>query len=140
MPTGLTRDAGWNMGVRRTVDAPLGDVWMHLVGAGLITWLGECTLPSSPGEEYETTDGTTGQLRSRTELRRLRLTWQPAGADHDTTVQVTVLPAKNGTTIAFHQERMSSADERERMLEHWTAVVLRLVDELASTATRCDVP
>lgn len=134
--TGLTRDAGWNMGVRRTVDAPLEEVWRHLVGDGLATWLGGCTLPRTPGGTYETVDGTTGQLRSRTDGRRLRLTWRPAGSDHDTTLQVTVLAATRGTTIAFHQERMSSAEERERMLEHWTAVVQRLVGELGPVTAR----
>lgn len=130
-PVGLTRDVGWNMGVRRTVDVPLDDVWTHLTGPGLSSWLGDCTLPDGPRGRYVTTDGTTGELRSRTEQRRLRMTWEPVGADHDTTLQVTVLPSARGTTIAFHQERMTSAEERARMLEHWTAVVERLVGELS---------
>ena len=129
-PVGLTRDVGWNMGVRRTVDAPLEDVWDHLVGVGLATWLGVSALPAEPGGSYEADDGTTGDLRTWTERRRLRLTWRPPELDHDTTLQVTVLPAARGTTIAFHQERMTSADERATMLEHWTGVVERLVAEL----------
>jgi uncharacterized protein YndB with AHSA1/START domain len=134
-PVGLTKDVGWNMGVRRTVDAPLAEVWTHLVGPGLHTWLGDCKLPRLPGADYETTDGTTGELRSRTEQRRLRLTWEPAGADHDTTLQVTVIPAARGTTIAFHQERLTSGEERGQMLEHWTTVVEQLVDELRPAAS-----
>jgi hypothetical protein len=51
------------------------------------------------------------------------LTWQPPDWSHDTTLQLTVLPAATGTTIAFHQDRLASAAERAEMLAHWTAVL-----------------
>ena len=129
-PVGLTKDVGWNLGVRRTVAAPTEAVWDHLLGDGLATWLGDAPLPKEPGTTYETADGTTGQLRTRTEHRRLRLTWRPRGWEHDSTLQVTLIPAVRGTTIAFHQERLADADERRHLLRHWTGVVERLVDEL----------
>ena len=81
-------------------------------------------------EPYETTDGTHGELRSRIDGQRVRLTWRPAGWEHDSTLQLTVLPAASGTTIAFHQERLAGPDEREAMLAHWTAVAERLVEAL----------
>lgn len=131
MPTGLTKDAGWQLGVRRTVPHPVGQVWGHLLGDGLRSWLGDATL-GSPGQDYETPQGARGQVRSRTELRRIRLTWQPSHWPHDSTLQVTVVPAATGTTVAFHQERLHSAQEREEMLDHWREVLDRITRELGS--------
>jgi hypothetical protein len=60
----------------------------------------------------------------------VRLTWRPAGWDHDTTVQVALSPAASGTTIRFHQERLADAGERERQRAHWAGVLDRLVAQL----------
>ena len=121
-PVGLTRDAGWQLGVSRTVAAPREAVWSYLLGDGLATWLGETTLGDSPGDPYETTLGTRGELRSLRPNDRVRLTWRPADADHESTVQIALRDAKSGTTLVFHHERLRSSEERERLLDHWRAV------------------
>jgi uncharacterized protein YndB with AHSA1/START domain len=41
--TGLTKDVGWELGVRRTVTAPVDEVWEYFVVDGLTTWLGNTT-------------------------------------------------------------------------------------------------
>jgi uncharacterized protein YndB with AHSA1/START domain len=129
--TGLTKDVGWELGVRRTVTAPVDEVWEYFVVDGLATWLGDTTLGLHKGDTYLTADGVAGEIRSRTDQLRLRLTWQPDDWDHDTTLQVTLMPAATGTTIGFHQERLASATERERMLTHWTAVLDEIVADLS---------
>jgi hypothetical protein len=43
---------------------------------------------------------------------------------------VTVLPAKTGTTIAFHQEKLTGREQRKEMLTHWHGVLERLEAEL----------
>ncbi|MFT4187487.1 MAG: SRPBCC domain-containing protein [Aeromicrobium sp.] len=121
--TGKTKDAGWQMGVRRTLPIAAEDAWEFLVGEGLPLWLGHTSLGDRAGEPYVTEEGVSGELRSRTDGRRVRLTWRPSDWSHDTTLQLTVLPAATGATIAVHQERLADADERERMLTHWTAVL-----------------
>jgi len=128
--TGLTKDVGWELGVRRTVDAPVEEVWEYFVVDGLATWLGDTTLGLHKGDEYVTVDGVRGEIRSRTDQLRLRLTWQPDDWDHDSTVQVTLMPAATGTTIGFHQERLASEVERTQMLAHWTTVLDDVVAEL----------
>ncbi|APU12754.1 MULTISPECIES: hypothetical protein [Actinoalloteichus] len=130
MPTGLTKDAGWQLGVRRTVPVPSDVVWDYLTREGLVVWLGETVLGAT-GEWYETADGTRGQLRSRSEGVRLRLTWQPTGWAHDSTLQLTLQRAVSGTTIAIHQERLRSAQDRASLLIHWRAVLGRIVEQLA---------
>ena len=118
------------LGLRRTVGAAVDEVWEYFVVDGLATWLGDTTLPLHKGEKYLTTDGASGEILSRTDQLRLRLTWQPDDWDHDSTVQVTLMPAATGTTIGFHQERLASEAERTQMLAHWTKVLDDVVAEL----------
>ena len=114
MPTGLTKDAGWQIGVSRTLPCTPEEAWDLLTSdEGRAVW-------QAPE------DGTAGEVRSLRPLDRMRVIWTPAGWDHDTTVQVVVRPAKTGTSIRFHQERMANADERERQRAHWSAVLDRL--------------
>ena len=103
------------MGARRTVSADLPDVWAYLIGPGLTAWLGADALPP---------------MRSRTELRRLRFDWTPPGTTRSTILQLTVIEAKTGTTIAFHQERLTGREQRKEMLTHWHGVLERLEAEL----------
>ena len=130
---GATKDVGWQLGVRRTAPGvPLEAAWRFLVGdAGRAVWLGGAALAPEPGAPWRAADGTAGKLRSWAQQRRVRLTWRAPGADHETTLQLSVLPAAGGTTIALHQERLSGPDERERLLAHWTGVVEELVRRLA---------
>lgn len=129
--TGATKDAGWEVGVRKTVAAPPSVVWKFLVGDGLPLWLGESTLPTEKGASYQTADGVRGQVRSFTDGLRVRLTWQPEDWPHDTTLQVTVKEAAGGTTIGFHHEQLADRDERRMMLGHWKNVVADLAEALA---------
>lgn len=111
------------MGVRRTFPLPPDAAWEFLLGEGLPLWLGHTTLGREAGRTYVTDEGVRGEVRSRSDGRRVRLTWQPPDWSHDTTLQLTVLPAATGTTVAFHQERLADAAEREQMLAHWTTVL-----------------
>lgn len=118
--TGKTKDAGWEVGVRTTVAAPVPEVWAYLLGEGLGTWLGRITaLPTEKGADYATTDGVKGTIRSRTENVKLRLTWQPSDWPHDSILQLTVRETITGTTIGIHHEKLADRDERRMMLGHW---------------------
>lgn len=131
--TGLTKDAGWELGVRTTVPAPLPVVWDYLVGAGLPVWLGEIdALPTEKGEAFETRDAVRGSIRSYTEHTRLRIGWQPDDWPHDTTLQITVKEAAAGTTIGIHHEKLADREERKLMLGHWKNVAAALERYFAS--------
>jgi len=127
--TGLTKDAGWEVGVRQTVPAPLPVVWNFLLGDGLPLWLGETTmLPREKGAAYETADGVRGSVRGYAEGAKIRLSWHPDDWPHDTILQLTVKESATGTTIGIHHEKLADRDERRMMLGHWKSVVADLAD------------
>ncbi|WP_431925283.1 SRPBCC family protein [Amycolatopsis tucumanensis] len=129
---GRTADAGWQVGVSRTLPYPAAAVWEFLTStAGAEIWLG-AVVPGGKGERYETAGGTTGEVRSYRELDRIRLTWRPKDWDHDSTVQVTVSPSGDRTVVRFHQEWLAGAEERAAQREHWKGVVDRVAEALAA--------
>ncbi|MGW0122911.1 SRPBCC domain-containing protein [Streptomyces sp. NPDC003327] len=117
MPVGLTRDAGWEIGVSKTLPLPVDAVWDFLMSPeGLAVWLGSA-LP-------ERGDPALRSLRPRD---RVRLTYG------GTVLQVTVSPSGDGRTVLrFHQEHLTSADERERRRAHWKSVTARVTEALGA--------
>ncbi|MER6770602.1 SRPBCC domain-containing protein [Streptomyces bacillaris] len=128
MPVGLTRDAGWEIGVSRTLHQPPQAVWEFITGPeGVALWLGaEGPLPTEKGAPYRTADGTEGEIRSYRPGDRVRLTYGPS------TVQVAVTSgsSEGRAVLRFHQERLASAEEREERRTHWKAVMDRVAAEL----------
>ncbi len=130
---GLTRDAGWEIGVSKTLDHPIEQVWDFITSPeGTALWLGQGSeLQNQKGGPYETADGTVGETRSFHPRERIRLTWRPETWDHDSVVQVTVSPSGSGRTILrFHQERLASADERSQQRDHWRVVMGSVIEAL----------
>jgi uncharacterized protein YndB with AHSA1/START domain len=130
---GKTADVGWNIGVSRTLPYPAEVVWDFLVSReGVTIWLGPgVELPRQPGAEYETANGTVGEIRGFADGDRVRLTWRPSDWDHDSTVQVRLSGAGAKTTLRFHQEWLADAEEREQQRAYWQDVTERVVAALA---------
>ena len=127
---GQKRDAGWDVGVRKTVNASPETVWTFLLGEGLPLWLGDIeSVPAKKGVRYQTRDGVRGTVRAFSNGKHVRMTWQPEDWPHDTTLQVTVAnaPAGAGATVEFRHEELADRDERRMMLGHWHNVSDSLV-------------
>ena len=126
MPTGLTQDAGWEIGVSKTLPLPVDIVWEFIASPeGVARWLGEGTrLPTRKGESYETEDGIAGEVRSYRPGDRVRLTYGT------TTLQVAVSASGEKTVLRFHQEHLAGSAERERQRAHWKAVMAEIVRAL----------
>ncbi|WP_137994014.1 SRPBCC domain-containing protein [Streptomyces vilmorinianum] len=116
--TGLTKDAGWEIGVSKTLPLPAAAVWDFIASPeGVALWLGEgIELPTEKGESY-----AFGEVRGYRPGDRVRLTYGT------TTLQVAVSAAGDGKAVLrFHQERMADAEERERQRAHWKSVMARV--------------
>jgi uncharacterized protein YndB with AHSA1/START domain len=132
---GRTRDAGWQIGVSKTIDRPVETVWSFLMSPeGVAIWLGDdVTVAEEPGTGYETAAGVRGETRSFRPRDRVRLTWQPKDWTHDTTLQLTVSSAGGGRArLVVHQERLADATERERQRRHWQGVINALAAALTA--------
>ena len=120
-PVGKTKDAGWQIGLSRTIATDLESAWRYLISdRGLAVWLGDgVETPLAKGQVFETDDGTTGDIRSLRERDRIRLTWQPVDRPDPATVQIALTPTSTGCTFRFHTERLYDEAEREFMRSHW---------------------
>ena len=129
---GETKDAGWQIGVSKTIPYPLDQVWALMSSPdGIALWLGPgATLGREKGSAYETDDGITGEVRGYHERDRIRITRLGKHADHETTMQFTVVALDDRTTLTFHEERLADADERERRRTHWQGVLASVLAEL----------
>ena len=128
---GQTADAGYQIGVQKTLPIPHELAWdLLVVGPGRDIWLGESQpLDLRKGAEYVTSDGVSGEIRSVAPGQRLRLTWFHPDLPRSSTLQVMLIASGEKTSVRFHQEKLSSQDERERMRQHWREV-LGLLEEL----------
>lgn len=104
--TGQTADGWWEIGVRRTAALPPEKAWQ------LIRTLVE-------------TDDV--RVRSETPGTVLRATYQPAGWAAPSTVQLRVLPAATGSTLAVHHEHLPDEQTREAMRVRWTTALEQLL-------------
>lgn len=120
-PIGLTRDAGWELGVRRTLPLTRDQAWELLRDAWLPRWLDVDAVPLVVGAELHRGAATVGRVVGAHLGRRLRVRWDQPDIDGETVLQVTLIDAAGGTTVAIHQERLGTAEQREDLLERWTA-------------------
>jgi uncharacterized protein YndB with AHSA1/START domain len=125
---GETADAGFQVGVRITVEAPLEAAWDALVSpAGKALWLRSETTELVPGAAYEAPDGTEGEVRVVKPPNRIRFTHRRKGAAAASTVQIALVrSAEAKTAITYHHEKLRDLDERELMRRHWKAVAERI--------------
>jgi hypothetical protein len=105
-PTGQTADGTWEVGVRRTLPLDPETAWT--------------VLRTLLDDEH------VRGVRSETPGRVVRATYQPPEWEHPSTLQLRVLPAATGSTLAIHHERLPSADAREALCRRWTEALERL--------------
>jgi uncharacterized protein YndB with AHSA1/START domain len=135
---GRTRDAGFQIGVRRTLPHPPATVWAALTSdAGLAAWLGspvevEGGAGLERGAAIRTSAGAEGEIRSVHPVDRIRARLHPPGRHAATTIQIALVPASTGTTLVLHEEHLADAVEREARREHWRGIA----DELAAAVDR----
>jgi uncharacterized protein YndB with AHSA1/START domain len=135
---GQTADAGFQLGVQRSVAADVAAVWETLTTRPEL-WLGEgASVAFDVGREYdvpsgEATPAATGEVRVVKPRDRVRLTWHPEGWAAPATVQLTTTVTASGkTALRCHLERLPDAATRDAMRGHWRAALDRVVDAVAS--------
>ncbi len=125
---GQTSAGGYQIGVQKTLPIPPDVAWsLVMEGPGLAAWLGKVdNLELERGAQYQTGEGAWGEVRSVLAGQRVRLTWHSLELSGPSTLQVTIMPAGDKASVRFHQERLSSLEERELMRQRWREALERL--------------
>jgi len=118
---GQTSAGGYQIGVQKTLPMPVEAAWnLVMDGPGRAIWLGTVDhLELRRGEQYQTLEGPRGEIRSVAIGQRIRLTWHNPELLSPSTLQVYVMASGDKASVRFHQERLSSLEERELMRERW---------------------
>jgi uncharacterized protein YndB with AHSA1/START domain len=134
---GQTKDAGFQIGVRKTFSVSLEAAWNFLFSEkGLALWLGEIELEYVDLEKpYKTKDGIEGKINTFKPYSHIRLTWRPTYWTNLSTVQIRVIDTKGKTTISFHQDKLIDSDQRNEMKKHWCNVLAKIETELTNEKT-----
>jgi hypothetical protein len=106
-PTGQTADGTWEVGVRRTLPLDADTAWTAL-------------------RRLLDEDEHVREVRSETPGKVVRAAYRRPGWASPSTLQLRVLGAATGTTLAIHHERLPSAEAREEMRRRWTQALERL--------------
>lgn len=126
---GQTADAGFQVGVQKTMPVDAERLWHFLIGPeGLSIWLGDGirSFKLEKGLAYQTQDGTVGEIRSVAPTERLRLTWHPAHWETSSTLQLYFLAKGDKTALRFHHEKLADSKHRSEMKAHWQDVLKKI--------------
>ncbi|MBW7473934.1 SRPBCC domain-containing protein [Paenibacillus oenotherae] len=129
VPVGTTKDAGVQIGVRKTMALTKERVWDFLTSSkGLPLWIGELpSLTLQAGHEYESKEGVSGKITVVVPYHKLRMTWKRPEWDNPSRLQIYFLSTNTGkTTIAIHQEMLEDVYMREVMRRHWEEMLHKL--------------
>ncbi len=133
-PTGLTRDTGWQIGLRRTFSIPAPVLWDWMLSPeGIEVWLGQFkSFRMEPGADYQLFDGTVGQVRVFQPGSHWRMTRLPAGGDYPrpSVMQIRILDSGEKATLSFHEEHLPSQKERYLRKEYYLQVVEQIKEQL----------
>lgn len=124
-PIGLTKDAGWQMGVRRTFPISLKNAWTFLVSPeGSRLWLDGLDLEKIEIKQpFETPNGYFGKITVFKPQSHLRMQWKHPDWDNISILQIRTIPNKEKTVISFHQEKLSGPEQRVQMKSFWQDVL-----------------
>ncbi len=130
-PVGMTKDAGVQIGVRKTLAVTKEQAWHFLASTqGLRLWIGDVSsMKWLKGHEFDSEDGISGKLTVVKPYEKLRLTWKRKDWEQYSRLQIVLLATSTGkTTIAVHQEMLEDIYMREMMRRHWEEMLHKMRD------------
>jgi activator of HSP90 ATPase len=122
---GLTKAAGWEMGIRKTFEIDPLEAWSTLFSEeGISVWLGNLKgEPLEVGQDYKTTTDITGKVKVLKQNSHVRLTWKKKDWDNVSTLQLRIIGANKKTVVSFHQENLADEAQREEMLARFSKIL-----------------
>jgi uncharacterized protein YndB with AHSA1/START domain len=130
---GLTMDAGWQVGIRRTFPIKAHDAWEFLLSPeGMALWLGKVkAMEWAVGKSFKTSSGIEGTINTFKPNSHMRMSWRKKGWDHFSMLQPRIMKGVGRSVISFHHDRLTDAEQRAEMKVYWSEVM----DKLESVIT-----
>lgn len=126
-PVGLTKDAGFQIGVRKTIDYSFDKVWNFFFSdEGVKIWLGNLVTEVGIKKHYKTEEGIEGQINLFKLHSHIRLTWKRKDWENFSMLQIRIIRAKDKTTISFHQDKLLDEQQREEVKTYWEEKINRI--------------
>ena len=131
---GLTKDAGWQMGVRKTLDTDFDRVWDFMFSdKGLNLWLGPIKAEQlEVGKAMDLDHGIWFKIVVFKPFSHIRMQWKKREWSNTSRLQLRIIRSKEKTVVSFAQEMMRNQTQREEMIVHWKKVAERLSEILGS--------
>lgn len=133
MPVGKTKTVGYQFGIRRTYPIPQKEAWEFMFSdEGLSIWLGTLEENLQIHKPFKTKHGIEGLVRVFKLHSHIRINWKKPSWSNMSTVQLRIMPYKDTkTTIAIHQEKLSSELQRQEMKAYWNEIIAQLDEHLS---------
>jgi hypothetical protein len=126
-PVGLTKDVGWEFGLRRTFLFSQEYLWDFMFSdKGLKIWLGELKEELEIKKNYHTKEGIEGFVRVFTPYSHIRIDWKKKNWENLSRVQLRVMGNYEKATISFLQEKLVDNDQREEMRLYWNEIMTEI--------------
>jgi hypothetical protein len=132
---GQTKDAGFQIGVRKTVQGNHQDIWDFMFSEkGLGIWLGDI----DPDQliirkDFTLSNSVAGKITVFEPYSHLRMSWKKDGWGNTSRLQLRVIKSdENKTVIAFHQEMLSGPEQREEMKQLWSNIIAAIDSAVSS--------
>ena len=107
---GLTKDAGWQFGIRKTLPANLETLWnVFFSDRGLSYW----------------SEGVDQGFSTFNKYSHIRTKWRHKDFTEQANLQIRFIPSTNQdkTTISFHVDKLKNESQREETRPYWSKVI-----------------
>lgn len=133
---GLTKDSGWQVGVRKTLPIAPEKAWDFLLSKDIVRlWLGEVPpVHFQCGSMFKLSDKTEVKITMLKPNSHLRFSLHAPGTEQPSVIQVRTIPSGENTVFAFHQEQLPDREARQDRKYYYQQVL----DDLESLLNLTD--
>jgi len=132
-PVGQTKDAGFQIGVRKTFAVDRDKLWAFVLSKkGVELWFGNVAVDLPYHTPFNSKEGMEGLITTLQEGSHLRMKWKKPDWEHFSMLQIRVIPAGDKAALSFHQDHLTDENQRAEMKAHWISIIEKVGDCVAS--------
>lgn len=114
---GLTKDAGWQFGIRKSVPLNINEVWELLFSEDIIQhWIKHATREFSTFKQFS----------------HIRTKWKLKEWANEAALQMRLLSNKDKTVIAFHIDKLLNETQRSETKSYWENAIKTITEQITA--------